>query len=213
MEEHLIKAEGITKTYRSKIPYFGRDEEVLRGVDFEVSEANIVGIVGENGSGKSTLMKILAGVMRPDSGSVERNGRIGWCPQEKLLYDRLTVDETFTLFGIGYDMKRWEIENNKEKLAERFGFDDYFDYQVDKLSEGVKQKVNLSIALMHDPDLLLLDEPYEGFDWNTYLKFWDVTEDLLEMGKSIVVISHFVNERERFDSIYKLDRGLLTKEK
>jgi len=98
-------------------------------------------------------------------------------------------------------------------LAQRFGFEDYLDYQVDKLSEGAKQKVNLSIALMHDPDLLLLDEPYEGFDWNTYLKFWDMTEELIEDERSIVVISHFVNERERFDSIYELEDGLLRKEK
>ena len=213
MEEHLIKAEGITKTYRSKIPYFGRDEEVLRGVDFEVSEANIVGIVGENGSGKSTLMKILAGVMKPDNGSVKRNAKIGWCPQEKLLYERLKVQETFTLFGTGYDMERWQIRKAEKKLAKRFRFEDYLDYQVDKLSEGVKQKVNLSIALMHDPELLLLDEPYEGFDWNTYLKFWEMTDDLIEEGRSIVVISHFVNERERFDTIYELEDGLLRKEK
>ncbi len=213
MEQHLIKTEGVTKTYRSNMPFFGRDEEVLKGVDFEVDRGEIIGIVGENGSGKSTFMKILTGVLKQDGGTVERNGKIGWCPQEKLLYERLTVGEIFTLFGTGYEMDRVEIKNAEEKLAQRFGFEDYLDYQVDKLSEGVKQKVNLSIALMHDPDLLLLDEPYEGFDWNTYLKFWDMTEELIEDERSIVVISHFVNERERFDSIYELEDGLLRKEK
>ncbi len=210
---NLIEAVGITKTYSSNLPFFGREEEVLKGVDIEIDSGKIIGIVGENGSGKSTLMKILVGVMKPDGGSVERNAKIGWCPQEKLLYERLTVEETFTLFGIGYDMERWNIRKVEKELAERFGFEEYLDYQVDKLSEGVKQKVNLSIALMHDPDLLLLDEPYEGFDWNTYLNFWEMTEDLIANEKSIVVISHFVNERERFDSIYELEDGLLRKEK
>ncbi len=209
----LIEAEGITKTYRPSLPFFGGEEEVLKGVDIDIDSGKIIGIVGENGSGKSTLMKILAGVMKPDEGSVKRNAKIGWCPQEKLLYERLTVEEIFTLFGTGYGLGIGVIKKAEKKLAKRFGFEDYLDYQVDKLSEGVKQKVNLSIALMHDPDLLLLDEPYEGFDWNTYLKFWEMTEELIENERSIVVISHFVNERERFDTIYELEDGLLRREK
>ncbi len=211
--DNFITAKGITKTYNSKNSFFGREEEVLKGVDLEIGKGKIIGIVGENGSGKSTLMKILAGTMKPDGGTVKRNARLGWCPQKKLLYERLTVKETFTLFGIGYGMKMWKIRKVEKELAERFRFEDYIDYRIDKLSEGIKQKVNLSIALLHDPELLLLDEPYEGFDWNTYLKFWEMTDELIDNGKSIVVISHFVNERKRFDTIYKLEDGILKREK
>lgn len=207
-DEVVLRASGVHKRYGSRLP-FTDSETVLQGADLELERGEIVGIVGANGSGKSTLIKILVGALEKDAGTVEAAGGIGWCPQEPRLYDRLTVAETFDLFGTAYDMSDDEIDAAIDRLAGRLDFEEYLDYQVRNLSGGNRQKVNLAVALMHDPDVLLLDEPYTGFDWETYLAFWELTEDLVERGVAIAVVSHILNERERFDGIYELREGTL----
>jgi ABC-2 type transport system ATP-binding protein len=207
----VLRATELEKTYGSSLPIpFTRTVEVLDGADLEIYPGEIVGIVGENGSGKSTLMKILVGALEADAGNVSRETTIGWCPQEPRLYDRLTVRETFRLFGTAYGMDDEEIEAVRDEYADRLGFERFLDYRVDHLSGGNRQKVNLSIALLHDPDVLLLDEPYTGFDWETYLAFWELTEELTDSGTAIAIISHFVSERDRFDRILELADGTLT---
>lgn len=204
----VLRAEGVEKTYESRLP-FGRSVEVLTDASLTLSSGEIVGIVGENGSGKSTLMKILVGALDADAGGVSREGTVGWCPQEPLLYDRLTVEETFRLFGSAYGLADEEIESALDRLADRLDFERFRDYRVENLSGGNRQKVNLAVALLCDPDVLFLDEPYTGFDWETYLAFWDLTEELVERGTGICIISHLINERERFDRIYELREGEL----
>lgn len=202
----LVRGEGIEKAYGSSLP-FTRTVSVLTGADIEIHTGEIVGIVGGNGSGKSTLMNILVGVLDADSGVIDRRGTVGWCPQESLLYDRLTVAETFRLFGAGYGMSRDEIETAKNRLAERLGFQQYLDYRIDQLSGGNRQKINLSVALMHDPDVLMLDEPYTGFDWETYLQFWEIAQELAEEGTGVVLISHLIEEQSRLDRIFEVGDG------
>jgi ABC-2 type transport system ATP-binding protein len=211
-DDIVLRASGIEKTYDTWLPMVGRSVEVLRGADIEIRAGEIVGIVGANGSGKSTLMQILVGALEADRGTVERPGAVGWCPQETLLYDRLTVAETFDLFGAAYGMGDDEIEQARIELARRLDFEQFLDYQIRHLSGGNRQKVNLGVALMHDPDVLLLDEPYTGFDWETYLAFWDLTEKLTQDDIAIAIISHFVSERERFDRIFELEDGTLTEQ-
>lgn len=210
-ESVALRAEGIHKTYNERLP-FTRTVEVLTGVDIELPVGAVVGIVGENGSGKSTLLKVLVGALSADAGSITREASVGWCPQESLLYDRLTVRETFRLFGEAYSMNAKEIESERDRLADRLDFERFLDYQIDHLSGGNRRKVDLSIALLCDPDVLLLDEPYTGFDWETYLAFWNLADDLKERGTAIAVISHLINERERFDRIYELRDGQLHRE-
>jgi ABC-2 type transport system ATP-binding protein len=210
-EAVALRAEGIEKTYGSRFS-FTRTVEVLTGASIELSTSEVVGIVGENGSGKSTLLKILVGVLEPDAGSITTEATVGWCPQESLLYNRLTVTETFDLFGEAYGLDRDEIEASRDRLANRLDFEQFLDYRIDHLSGGNRRKVDLSIALLHDPDVLLLDEPYTGFDWETYLTFWELTGDLRERGTAVAIISHLLNERERFDRIYELRDGELRQE-
>lgn len=207
----VVEATGIEKTYDSWLP-FSRSVEVLDGATLEISSGEIVGIMGENGSGKSTLMQILAGVLDYDAGTIARSGRIGWCPQEPRLYDRLTVDETFDLFGEAYGMSDAEVEEARSWLLDELDFERFQDRQVRNLSGGNRQKLNLSVALMHEPDLLLLDEPYTGFDWETFQAFWDLTEELRDRGVGVAIISHIINERDRFDVIYELHDGHLHRE-
>lgn len=204
----VIRARDLEKTYDSLLP-FTRTVDVLDGTGLTIHESELVGIVGGNGSGKSTLMKILVGVLDADAGAVNRKGTIGWCPQETLLYDRLTVRETVRLFGEGYGMTEREIEDRLAWLADRLDYEQYLDTRIDHLSGGNRQKVNLSIALLHEPDVLLLDEPYTGFDWETYQAFWALTDELAAQGTAVVIISHFVEEHDRFDRIYELEDGLL----
>ncbi|WP_435125767.1 ABC transporter ATP-binding protein [Halobaculum sp. D14] len=208
----VLRATGLEKTYRSRIPFVGQTVEVLTGADVALSEGEIVGIVGGNGSGKSTLMKLLVGTLRPDAGDVTREADVGWCPQESLLYDRLTVSETFDLFGEAYGLSDERVAERRDELAERLDFARFLDYRIDHLSGGNRQKVNLAVALLHDPDVLLLDEPYTGFDWETYLAFWELTESLVDDGVAIAVISHLISERERFDRILELEDGTLSEQ-
>jgi len=206
----VLRADGIGKTYDSVVPFVGRTVEVLDGASVAIEAGEIVGIVGENGAGKSTLMQILVGALGADSGEVAVDGTIGWCPQDPLLYDRLTVTETFRLFGTAYGMDEEAVTAARDRYAELLGFEEFLDYRIDRLSGGNRQKINLAVGLMHDPDLLLLDEPYTGFDWETYLSFWGLTEQLTEQGTAIAIISHFVSERDRFDRILELTDGTLT---
>ncbi len=208
-DEPVLRARGLEKTYESRLPFVGRSVEVLDGADLALFPGEIVGIVGENGSGKSTLLKILVGALEADAGHVTRETTVGWCPQEPLLYDRLTVRETFELFGEAYGMADERVPKRRDELAERLDFERFLDYRVDHLSGGNRQKVNLGVALLHDPDVLLLDEPYTGFDWETYLAFWDLTADLRERGTAVAIISHLISERERFDRILELEDGQL----
>lgn len=203
----VIEATGLTKTYRSPLPFVGRDVEVLTGVDVAVRPGEILGIVGENGSGKSTLMAVLVGALQPDGGTITRSASIGWCPQDVLLYERLTVRETFELFGDAYGLDDATVRSRRTDLADKLGFTEYLDYRIDHLSGGNRQKVNLAVALLHDPGVLLLDEPYTGFDWGTYLAFWELTETLVDGGTAIAIISHLLSDRDRFDRILELEDG------
>jgi ABC-type multidrug transport system ATPase subunit len=180
---------------------------VLNGASLTVGAGELVGLVGENGSGKSTLMKIVVGLLGRDAGTVERAGRLGYCPQIPLLWDKLTVHEHFELFARAYGMERDLATRNRGALLDELDFARYEKYRVENLSGGTRQKLNLALALMHDPSLLLLDEPYAGFDWETYLKFWDMSERRRTQGMGILIVSHFLSERERLGRIYTLRDG------
>ncbi|MGB9987567.1 ABC transporter ATP-binding protein [Salarchaeum japonicum] len=208
-DDVVLHANGLEKTYDSRLPW-EPSVDVLTGASLQLHAGEIVGIVGENGSGKSTLMQCLVGALDPDAGEVSRPGGVGWCPQDDRLYDRLTVDETFRLFGEAHGMTDAEIADAADRLTARLDFERFRDRRVDRLSGGNRRKLTLSVSLMHDPDVLLLDEPYTGFDWETYLAFWDLAADLSERGTAVAVISHLVSEQDRFDRIYELADGRLT---
>jgi len=197
----IIVARQVHKAY-------GR-HSVLRGVDLDIPAGTLVAIVGENGAGKSTLLQLLAGTLAADDGSIDVRGSVGYCPQEPVLNDALTVDQHFRYFAAAYQLRTL---HRAEQLLDALHFSDYRHRTVAELSGGTRQKLNLTLALLHDPDVLLLDEPYQGFDWETYLRFWDIVEELRRAGTAIVVITHLIFERERFDTLYSLDRGRIADE-
>lgn len=203
----LLEAAGVTKSFRRRMWPWRTDHPVLTGADLALRAGEVVGLVGENGSGKSTLMKILVGELAPDGGAVHRQGRLGYCPQEPVLYARLTCDEHLDLFGRAYGMDAASVTRSGRALYDALGFDRYARTRVGELSGGTRAKLNLAIALLPDPPVLLLDEPYAGFDWDTYLRFWDVVATRRLNGSAVLVISHFVVDEERFDRIVQLRDG------
>ncbi len=192
----LLELSGIEKAY-------GR-RRVLCGVNVRVDAGSLVAIVGENGSGKSTLLKVAAGELAPDAGRVRREGSLGYCPQQPVLDENLSVAQHFEYFAAAYGL---ESLGRAERLLELLGFARFRNDRVAELSGGTRQKLNLALAVLHDPELLLLDEPYQGFDWETYLRFWDLVDETRARGRAVLVVTHLVFEEARFDTIYRLAEG------
>lgn len=180
--------------------------QVLRGVGFTARAGQLVGIVGENGAGKTTLLRILSGDLRPDAGRVDLVGTRGYCPQHPVLDEELTVRQHLRLFQVAY---RLPSPGRAVQLIDTLSAAGYLDAPVKVLSGGTLQKLSLVLALMHDPDVLLLDEPYQGFDWETYLRFWDLAEELKGRGRTVIIVSHLAHDTERLDVLHQLRDGLL----
>ena len=180
---------------------------MLKGATLMVCRGELVGLVGENGSGKSTLMQILVGLLARDGGETWQEGRLGYCPQQPMLWDKLTVDEHFEMFARAYDLDEATRERSVTGLLGELRFERYRRFRVEELSGGTRQKLNLALALMHEPAVLLLDEPYSGFDWETYVRFWEMSERRRDQGMGILIVSHLLAERERLDRVYELRDG------
>ena len=203
----VLSAHDVRKSFRRGVWPFRRTNEVLKGATLEVRAGELVGLVGENGSGKSTLMQIVVGLLKRDAGEVVRPERLGYCPQLPMLWEKLTVDEHFELFGRAYGLEDAARDATVNGLLDELQFAKYRSYRVEELSGGTSQKLNLALALMHEPELLLLDEPYAGFDWETYLRFWEMSERRRDEGMGILIVSHLLAERERLDRMYELCEG------
>lgn len=205
--EAVLRVRGLVKSFHRGLPPRRRRIEVLKGADLEVRTGELVGLVGENGSGKSTLMQIVVGLLKRDAGEVERRERVGYCPQVPMVWEKLTVHEHFELFAQAYGIEGDAAEQAEDSQLGELQFEHYRDFRIEELSGGTRQKLNLALALMHEPQLLLLDEPYSGFDWETYLKFWEMSERRRDAGMGILIVSHLLAERERLDRIYSLIDG------
>lgn len=199
----ILEAQGLAKRYGRRV--------VLDGASLSVEAGETIGISGGNGAGKSTLLKVLAGFLRADAGTLRTQSTIGYSPQAILLYQQLTIEEHFHYLSTARPTAKPWYETGRE-LARRYRFDPWWRETVETLSEGTKQKLNLALALAHDPDLLLLDEPYSGFDWETYLLFWEHTAELKRAGKSLLIVSHLFYDRSKFDRLLRLADGRIVEE-
>lgn len=195
MTRRLLAAEGIVKRYRNRT--------VLSGVDLTLHAGEAVAVVGENGCGKSTFLKICAGTLAPDEGTMTRHGSVGFCPQDPGLLPRLTIDDHLRCFGAGLGLSPTAAVDRGRRHLRRLGTKDYHGVSM-QLSGGTRQKLNLTLALLGDPDILLLDEPYQGFDQGTYVNFWELVDGWRNDGKAVVVITHLLAELDRVDRVIDL---------
>ena len=133
----VLAVREIMKAFSSGPPWHRRGIEVLRGASLEVLPGELVGLVGENGSGKSTLMQVIVGLLGRDGGSVSRPGRLGYCPQQPLLWEKLTVAEHFELFARAYALDEPAAGTSRERLLSELRFAKYLGYRVEDLSGGI----------------------------------------------------------------------------
>jgi ABC-type multidrug transport system ATPase subunit len=191
-----VSARGVRRSYGDKL--------VLEDACLAVQPGESVALVGENGAGKSTFLKILAGVIPAQAGEVRVAGRPGYCPQEPGILNLLTADEHLVLFGSAMGLsRRASLARGREALAE-FGFPLEDRSVARDLSGGTRQKLNLALALLGDPRVLLLDEPYQGFDHGTYVNFWDHVDRWKSEGRAVVVVTHMIAELGRVDRVVEL---------
>jgi len=191
-----LTASGVVKAFGGR--------RVLDGIDLAVRPGEVVGLVGENGAGKTTLLRICAGLTAPDAGSVQVGGRVGYCPQEPGLLDLLTADEHLVYFGAALGLDRAAAVAAGRRVLEEFGYPVADRKVTRRLSGGTRQKLNLALALLGDPAVLLLDEPYQGFDRGVYVNFWDHVDAWRAAGKAIVIVTHMLAELSRVDRVVEL---------
>jgi ABC-2 type transport system ATP-binding protein len=191
-----VRADSISKRYGAR--------DALREVSFEVAGGEKVAVIGPNGAGKTTLLQILAGALAPTAGTVSV-GRTGWVPQQPALYSKLSVAENLRLFA--RLEKVADVERTVARMLEQTALGDRSDDEVGKLSGGNRQRVNIAIGLLGDPEVLLLDEPSAALDPRQRERLWQF---IAALGTSVVFSTHDVGEAERFaDRVLVLADGEL----
>ncbi|HEY3501205.1 MAG TPA: ATP-binding cassette domain-containing protein [Actinocatenispora sp.] len=193
-----LEVRGITKRYRRR--------QVLAGVDLTVRAGQVAAVVGANGSGKSTFLRVCAGLTQPDAGTVRVHGRLGYCPQDGGTSEFLLPDEHFALVGVGRGLSRPAARRQGRAYAAALDWTPP-PTQARHLSGGTRQKLNLVLARLGTPDVLLLDEPYQGFDRGTYVDFWHEVWRWRDDGAAIVVVTHLLNQLDRVDLVLDLTRA------
>lgn len=204
----MLSVKNITKTFGERV--------AVNDLSFKMTESGVFGLIGTNGAGKTTSIRVILGIMKADGGSAQWNGRpisrdtvrFGYLPEERGIYMKEKVSEQLVYFGMLHKMTRNDALASSRKWIARLGLDEYAEYVAEKLSKGNQQKVQLIAALMHDPLLIFLDEPFSGLDpVNTEL-FRSIIRELVDDGRYIVMSSHQMSTVEEYcENLVILDRG------
>jgi len=199
-EDHIIKVKGLTKKFGS----FKANDDLT----FEVKRGEIFGFLGANGAGKTTAIRILCGLLLPTSGLIEVAGfdvyrqsnkvkkNIGYMSQKFSLYDDLTVRENFRFYGGIYGMTSKAIRQKTDHYLEKLGLQEERNSVISSLPLGWKQKLAFSVAMMHDPSIIFLDEPTGGVDPITRRQFWEMIYEAADNGTTVFVTTHYMDEAE-----------------
>lgn len=190
---------------------FGK-KEVLKGINLEVHEGQIIGYIGPNGAGKSTTVKIILGLIEGYTGEIEILGqdissnnieykkKVGYVPEVAELYDTLTAREYLTFIGELYGLEH-EIANKKSQmLMKLFAIEEAYDSRISSYSKGMKQKVLIISSLLHNPDILFWDEPLSGLDANSVMVVKEILAELAAQGKTIFYSSHIMDVVEKISN-------------
>ena len=209
--QNVIEAQKLTKK-------FG-DFTAVNAISFNVKKGEIFGFLGANGAGKTTAMKMLIGISKPTSGEAKVvdydvytqpeliKNNIGYMSQKFALYDDLTVRENITFFGGIYGLKRSEIKQKAEALINELGLHEVAADLVGSLPLGWKQKIAFSVALLHEPKIIFLDEPTGGVDPITRRQFWEMIYKTAHEGTTVFVTTHYMDEAEYCDRVSIMVNG------
>ena len=196
--EVVLRLSQVGKRYRRRT--------VLRDVNLTLHGGQVAAVVGANGAGKSTLLSICAGIIRASNGTVERSPRLGYAPQEHGIAPLLTAAEHFRLFGAVYGVGARKSVSVGNHLAAQLGWRPRPGVVANQLSGGTQQKLNVVLSELDRPDLILLDEPYQGFDQHSYLDFWNQVFAWRDAGAGILVVTHLLHDLDRVDHVLELPR-------
>lgn len=211
MENVVIKVENLTKKFGDFI--------AVNEISFEVSKGEIFGFLGANGAGKSTAMKMLCGLWLPTSGKAKIAGydiytetemikrKIGYMSQKFSLYEDLTVAENIKFYAGIYGLSNKEIEKKTTELLAKLGIENLRNSLIVSLPLGWKQKIAFSVSIIHDPEIVFLDEPTGGVDPITRRQFWDLIYDASNKGVTVFVTTHYMDEAEYCDRISMMVAG------
>lgn len=212
MSEYVIRAAGLSRNFAQV--------KAVQGLDLEVEKGNIYGFLGPNGSGKTTAIRMLTGLLLPSAGEVEVLGnklpegaeklrtRIGYMTQKFSLYDDLTVTENLNFVASIYGLAWRKRKQRVAQLLNVYDLEEKKDELCGSMSGGQRQRLSLSAAVIHQPDLLFLDEPTSAVDPENRRDFWEQLFDLSEQGTSILVSTHYMDEAERCHKLAILETGI-----
>ena len=205
----MLEVKNLTKFFGIK--------KVVDNVSFSVENGKILGVLGKNGAGKSTTFRMILNILEPDEGEVFYNGekidskvsdKIGYLPEVGSLIDSYTVYEQCMYYGKMKSMSEEQIKKNMFDLLERFSIVEYANMKIKELSKGNKQKIQFIISILHDPDLIILDEPFSGLDPVSVEYFKNAILELKEKGKTIIFSSHIMSQVEMLcEDVLIIDKG------
>ncbi len=210
---YYVEASSLTKK-------FG-DLTAVDKFNLTIDAGEIYGLLGPNGAGKTTVVKMFCGLMAATSGEARVFGHkidrsitplIGYMPQETALYLDLTIRENLAFFGKVFGLSKDKIEEREQSLLKFIHLEKFADTLVDRLSGGMKHRVSLACALLHEPKLLFLDEPTVGIDPELRVSFWDSFHELKESNISMLITTHYMDEAGRCDRIGFMREGHLMAE-
>ncbi len=225
----ILRVEGLCKTFRlsrkqQKIERTDRKEIVaVNNLSFTANQGEIFGLLGPNGAGKTTTLRMLSTLIRPDSGDAildgysvvnqpeKVRGKIGFLTSELKLEDFFTPNYLFDFFSQLHHVDEVTMRERKNQMFSRFGIDRFAEVKVANLSTGMKQKLSLVISLVHDPDIIIFDEPTNGLDVLTARTVTDYLQELRDLGKTIILSTHIFSLVERLcDRVGIIIDGQLT---
>ena len=213
MEEYVIHTENLNKTFGSFI--------AVNNISFNVEKGEIFGFLGANGAGKTTAIKMLCGLLTPTSGKATVAGfdvfkqsesikkTIGYMSQKFSLYNDLTVWENITLYAGIYGLSNKKIKERGANLIKMLEIEDFAHKLVESLPLGFKQKLAFSVAVIHNPQIVFLDEPTGGVDPITRRQFWEMIYQAAERGTTVFVTTHYMDEAEYCDRVSIMVDGVI----
>lgn len=218
MENPVINVRYLTKSFRQG----EKDKQVLKGIDLEVYAGEVIGYLGTNGAGKSTTVKILCGILSDFEGEVNLMGhdvrkealplkrRIGYIPENATMYEHLTPVEYLEFIGTLYGLSKDYTDEKIRQMLTLFEMLDYANTRMTTFSKGMKQKIHLISGMLHDPDILFMDEPLNGLDANAVILMKEMITELAHQGKTIFYCSHLMDVVEKIASrIILLNDGMV----